>query len=154
MFIEIFKFSLFILRGFNFIKTIYKLFDNPSYNMFIIHYTSNKNIGYVWRGIKSNLRAKNSTAPVTISFLRKFIIYTFNAWYVNKYSRDLNILVRENKYNLKSLYIIKNMFSSRIIENSTRNQVTGYRFTFQLRVQVNFPGMDWPGYGSVRVRVD
>ena len=91
---------------------------------------------------------------VTIRFLRKFIIYTFHAWYVNKYSMDLNILVRENKYNLKSLYIIKNMFSSRIIENSNRNQVTGYELTFPLRVQVNFLGMGWPGYGSVRVRVD
>ena len=30
----------------------------------IIHYSSNKNIGYVWRGIKANLWSKNSTAPV------------------------------------------------------------------------------------------
>ena len=31
--------------------------------MYIIHYSSNKNIAYVWRGIKTNLSTKNSTAP-------------------------------------------------------------------------------------------
>ena len=72
---------------------------------------------------------------------------TFNSWYVNKYSRDLHILVRDNKYNLKYLNIIKNMFgyecSSRIVEKSTRNQVTGYKLTSPLWVWVNFLGKGW-----------
>ena len=31
--------------------------------MYFIHYFYYKNIGYVWRGIKTNPRLKNSTAP-------------------------------------------------------------------------------------------
>ena len=31
--------------------------------MYSIHYSSNKNIGYVWRCIEANLKSKNSTAP-------------------------------------------------------------------------------------------
>ena len=39
-------------------------FSSSVYNyMYIIHYSSNKNIQYVWRGIKANLRSKNSSAP-------------------------------------------------------------------------------------------
>ena len=33
--------------------------------MYIIHYSSNKNIGYVWMGINANLSTKNSTAHGT-----------------------------------------------------------------------------------------
>ena len=31
-------------------------------------------------------------------------------------------------------------FSSRIVEKSTRNQMTGYELTYPLRVRVDFPG--------------
>ena len=49
-------FSLYIHKYFDFSATC------SVYNMYIIHYSSNKNIGYVRRGIKANLRSKNSTA--------------------------------------------------------------------------------------------
>ena len=45
-------------------------------------------------------------------------------------------------------------FSSIIFEKSTRNQVTGYELTFPMWLRVDFLGTGWPGYESVRLRVD
>ena len=41
--------------------------------MYIIHYSSNKNIGYVWMGIKANPGFKNSTAPGPRPLFLKFL---------------------------------------------------------------------------------
>ena len=49
------KFSLYIRKYFDFSRHAVRV-----YNMYIIHYSSNKNIGYVWRGIEAKLRSKKS----------------------------------------------------------------------------------------------
>ena len=72
--------------------------------MYFIHYSCYKHIGYVWRGIKTNPRPKNSTAPgpphsppvlkfldPPLSSFRLSVVITINArayWYWNSFTRE------------------------------------------------------------------
>ena len=60
--------------------------------------------------------------------------------------------VREYKYNLKYFDIIKNMFgyefSSRIVEMSTHNQVTGIELTYSLQITCGLPGYGLTAVGQ------
>ena len=59
--------------------------------MYFIHYSCYKHIGYVWRGLKTNPRPKNSTAPGPRPPVLKFLdplLIPFIYMYMVSYSSD------------------------------------------------------------------
>ena len=82
--------------------------------MYIIHYSSNKNIGYVWRGIKANFRSKNFAAPGPRPPVLKFmdlplLAFTFRTLIVDcsVVKVDLNSLLNILKNSVEFYYDTK-----------------------------------------------
>ena len=80
---------------------------NHVYIMYFIHYSCYKHIGYVWRGIKTNPRPKNSTAPgPPPPFWNSWIRHWMSRLCINM--SVLLPLIRTQRYKTKGNILLKN----------------------------------------------